>query len=264
MTGFRQARFGVIASAVLAALLLQGCAHTPPSDPADPLESVNRPIYTFNSTLDKYAVRPVAQAYVKVVPTFARTGVTNFFANLASPEVIINDLLQAKFLQGGEDLTRFLVNSTYGVGGLIDVGSRVGLPPHDEDFGQTLGYWGVGPGWFLMLPLLGPSDNRDLVGYGAGYFVTPFYYLPSDYDLPAYSLTALKLINKRANLLGIDSLLAAQFDPYIFVRTAYLQHRRSLVYDGNPPQEDLLNLPPEDDNSAPASASSSATPAPGK
>lgn len=234
-------RYFVVA-ALLSTALLQGCAHTPPDDPADPLESINRPIYTFNTKADQYILRPVAHGYVDVVPAFAREGITNFFANLAYPKVIVNDVLQAKFLQGGKDLTRFVVNSVWGIGGLVDVGTRVGLEAHDEDFGQTLGYWGVGTGWYLMLPLLGPSDNRDAVGYAADTFTSPTYWLPGRYDLPKYSVEALKLLNLRANLLGTESLLESQFDPYIFVRTAYLQRRQSLVYDGNPPQENLLQL----------------------
>ncbi len=255
-------RFTVIAAALLVSALLQGCAHTPPDDPADPLESINRPIYTFNTKLDQYALQPVARGYVDVVPAFARRGVTNFFSNLAYPKVIVNDVLQAKFLQGGEDLTRFVVNSVYGIAGLIDVGSRVGLPLHNEDFGQTLGYWGIGTGWYLMLPLLGPSDNRDLVGYTADTFLSPTYFLPSRYDLPKYSADALYILNLRANLLGTTSLLASQFDPYIFVRSAYLQHRLSLVYDGNPPQENLGLVPYDSSEDLPASGASTAAPKP--
>ncbi|HEU0195643.1 MAG TPA: VacJ family lipoprotein [Nevskiaceae bacterium] len=232
--------------ALIGAVLAAGCAHTPPTDPADPLENLNRKVYSFNTEADKLVLKPVAQGYVDVVPVLAREGVTNFFANLDYPTVIVNDLLQAKFLQGGQDLLRFIVNSSYGIGGLVDVASNIGLPSHDEDFGLTLGHWGVGPGWFLMIPFVGPSDNRDTVGRVADIFTTPTYYLPRGYDLPKYGVSALEVVNLRANLLGTESLLAAQFDPYIFIRTAYLQQRLSKVYDGNPPQQDLLLLPPPD------------------
>lgn len=239
----------IIATMLTSAAILQGCAHTPPDNPADPLESINRPIFQFNMKADKYVMRPVARGYKDAIPSLARSGITNFFANLTYPKVIVNDLLQAKFIQSGEDLARFVVNSVYGLGGFVDVGSRIGLRAHDEDFGQTLGYWGVGPGWFLMLPLLGPSDNRDTVGYAADFFAEPTSYLPGRYDAPSYGAEALKLVNLRANLLGTESLIESQFDPYIFVRTAYLEHRRSLVYDGNPPPEKLL-VPPDDDGNS--------------
>lgn len=227
----------LIALIFAATALVQGCAHTPPDQPADPLQAINRPIFTFNMKADRYVMRPVARGYQDVVPGFARRGITNFFANLSYPTVIVNDFLQAKFLQGGEDIGRFVVNSISGIGGLIDVASKIGLPPHQEDFGLTLGDWGVGPGWFLMLPLLGPSDNRDAVGRVADIFTSPTYYLPGRYDLPSYSVQVLQLVNMRANMLGTMSLIESQFDPYIFVRTAYMEHRRSLLYGGNPPPE---------------------------
>lgn len=233
----------LIVLALTGAALLQGCAHTPPSQPEDPLESINRPIFTFNLTADRYVMRPVARGYRDIVPDFARQGITNFFANLSYPTVIVNDFLQAKFLQGGEDIGHFAINSTVGIGGLINVASKIGLPSHHEDFGLTLGDWGIGPGWFLMLPLLGPSDNRDAVGRAADIFTSPTYYLPGRYDLPNYSVQALKIVNMRANMLGTMSLIESQFDPYIFVRTAYLEHRRSMVYGGNPPPESLTSPP---------------------
>src|ERR1700739_4186825 len=131
---------------VLAALALSACAHHPADDPADPFESLNRGVYKFNDTADHYVLRPPAKGYVAVTPGWAREGVTNFFNNLFYPTTIVNDFLQAKFKQGAADTGRFVVNSVWGVGGLVDVGARVGLPRHDEDFGQTLGTWGVGEG----------------------------------------------------------------------------------------------------------------------
>jgi phospholipid-binding lipoprotein MlaA len=231
---------GKIRSIVMVAALLAGCAHRPADDPADPLESVNRAMWTFNSKADQYVLRPAAQGYVAVTPGWMREGITNFFSNLFYPTTIVNDFLQAKFTQGAADTGRFVVNSVWGIGGLVDVGSRVGLSKHDEDFGQTLGYWGMGEGWFLMLPFLGPSDFRDLMGRGVDIFTTPTHYLPGRYDLPNYLTTfVLYNVDNRANLLPADSLRESQFDQYLFVRTAYLQLRQSKIYDGNPPPEDL-------------------------
>lgn len=224
----------------LLALLLAGCAHRPADDPADPLEPFNRAMWTFNSKADQYVLKPAAQGYVAVVPDWAREGVGNFFSNLFYPTTIVNDFLQAKFGRGVADTGRFVVNSIWGVGGLVDVGSRVGLAKHDEDFGQTLGYWGMGEGWFIMLPFLGPSDFRDLTGKGVDIFTNPTHWLPGRYDLPNYLTTfVLYNVDRRANLLPSDSLLESQFDQYLFVRTAYLQHRQAVIYDGNPPPEDL-------------------------
>ena len=218
------------------ALTLCACAHTPADDPSDPLESINRPIFTFNMKADEYVARPVAKGYVKVVPDFARTGISNFFYNLHGPTVIINDALQGKFLQSGEDLCRFVVNTTFGLAGFLDPGTQIGLERHEEDFGQTLGKWGVGQGWYLMLPLFGPSTNRDLVGRGAGYATSITTWADVDYKT-TIPLAVGELIDTRAQLLSADSVMDQQFDKYIFVRTAYLQHREALVYDGNPPKE---------------------------
>jgi len=238
---------------LLAATALGGCAHHPPDEPSDPLEPMNRVIFKVNDKADQYVLHPVAKGYVAITPALVRRGISNFFSNLGEPRTIVNDLLQAKFLHGASDLGRFLLNSTAGLAGFIDVATPAGLEKHDEDFGQTLGYWGVGEGWFLMLPFLGPSDNRDLVGSGADIFTSPTYYLPGRYDLPNYLISyGLYFINLRANLLPSDSLMESQFDTYLFIRTAYLEHRQALVYDGNPPPEDLGDS--ADDSSAPAAA----------
>ena len=217
-------------------LLLAGCAHAPADDPDDPLESVNRPIYTFNEYADGFVLRPIAKGYDKVTPQVVKTGVKNFFSNLGYPTVIVNDLLQLKGQQLSEDFCRFVLNSTFGIAGLIDVATPGGLVEHKEDFGQTLGYWGVGEGWYLVIPLLGPSDNRDLIGRGADYFTHPqAYYDQNRYN---YGASALNLVDFRARLLPADHFIEQQLDRYVFVRTAYLQDRQNKVYDGNPPKED--------------------------
>lgn len=224
-------------SALLAlALLTAACAHRPSHDPADPLEPVNRGIYQFNSTADKYVLRPVAKGYEFVLPGFARNGINNFFGNLFYPVTIVNQVLQGKFKRGGADLGRLLVNTTIGLGGLIDVASHWGLPAHGEDFGQTFGRWGVGEGWYLMLPFLGPSTNRDLVGRIVGGPFTPLYY--SDDAALIWGFTLLDAVQTRAQLLKADRLLDDQLDPYVFVRSSYLQQRWSAQHDGNPPLDD--------------------------
>lgn len=215
-------------------LLLGACAHTPPDDPSDPLEPFNRSMYSFNETLDDWVAQPVAKNYVRFVPQFARTGVNNFFVNVTYPTVIINDFLQGKFAQGAHDTGRFLFNTTVGMAGLVDVASMVGMEANDEDFGQTLGAWGVGQGWFIMLPLLGPTTNRDGIGQIADGYTNPISYTDEEYR---YGLNVLGLVNSRASLLGIEGVLAQQFDRYAFVRGAYLQRRLGLTYDGNPPRE---------------------------
>lgn len=222
---------------VLSALLLSGCAHAPADDPRDPLEPVNRAVFKFNDAADRYVMHPLAKGYVAVTPQPVRTGITNFFDNLGSPVTIVNDFLQLKFKQGASDMGRLVLNSTAGVAGFIDVASSAGMPKHQEDFGQTLGHYGVGEGWFLMLPLFGPSDNRDFVGRVVDTPLHPEWWLPGRYDVEHYSATGVDLVNTRANLLDADKVLAQQLDKYLFIRTAFLQSRQSAVYDGNPPPE---------------------------
>jgi phospholipid-binding lipoprotein MlaA len=236
-----------LCSGVLLALLLCGCAHTPPDVPSDPLEPFNRKVYAFNETLDEWVAQPVARGYVRFLPQFMRTGINNFFVNVSYPTVIVNDLLQGKFAQGARDSGRFLFNTTVGLGGLVDAASLVGMDINDEDFGQTLGYWGVGQGWFLMLPVLGPTTNRDGLGQVANGFTNPLSYTEDEYR---YGLYALGAVNSRAALLGVEGVLEQQFDRYAFVRGAYLQRRLSLTHDGNPPRELLYGedfFEPEDE-----------------
>jgi phospholipid-binding lipoprotein MlaA len=223
---------------LLAVLLLSGCAHRPADDPADPLENVNRAMWSFDEKADKYVLRPVAVGYVKVTPNWMRRCVANFLSNVTYTTTIVNDLFQLKMVHFASDIGRFVFNSAWGVGGLFDPATNIGLVKHDEDFGQTLGYWGMGEGWFLMLPFFGPSDNRDLLGKGVDIFTTPTHYLPGRYDLPNYMVSyVVAPVSQRAGTLSEDSLLNQQFDTYLFVRTAYLQRRQALIYDGNPPPE---------------------------
>lgn len=216
--------------------MLGACAHSPVDDPQDPLEPVNRAIYGFNEVADKYVAQPVARGYVKVVPSPVRTGLGNFLSNLTYPTVIINSALQGKFAQAGQDAGRFLVNTTFGVGGFLDPATLIGLEAHKEDFGQTFGHWGIGQGWFLMLPILGPATNRDLVGRAAGMATNPLTYAPSEYSVP---LAVVDAVDGRSKLLGTEHLIEQQFDRYAFVRGLYLQLRRAQVYDGNPPPEEI-------------------------
>ncbi|WP_043768670.1 MlaA family lipoprotein [Algiphilus aromaticivorans] len=226
----RQLAHGAVAA--LTTGLLAACAHTPAYDPADPLEPLNRGIYSFNRTADRYVLRPVARGYKNVTPQPVRSGIGNFLSNLSYPVTILNAALQGKFAQAGRDTGRFLINSTAGLVGFIDVATPVGLRENDEDFGQTLGHWGVGPGWYLMVPFLGPSTNRDILGRGADSFSTPERLLNNEVQ---YVITGFRVIDLRARLLSADGFLEGQVDEYVALRTVYLESRLNLVYDGNPP-----------------------------
>jgi phospholipid-binding lipoprotein MlaA len=204
---------------------------------------------------DHYVLKPVAKGYQKVTPQVVRTGITNFFLNLRSPIVILNDLLQGKVRQAGGDTLRFVVNSTVGVVGIMDVGSRINLPLHDEDFGQTLGVWGVPSGPYLVLPFLGPSSVRDSIGLGGDYYSNPRRYLiPDRWD---WSLYAVDAVNTRAGLLDLEKIM--QGDRYLFIRDSYLQHREFLVKDGKV-DDPFLDDDDSDDDSAPASPPAPSTP----
>jgi len=222
-----------LAALLLGVSILAGCATT--ADKPDPWEGFNRKTFAFNEKLDEAVLKPVATGYVKVVPGFAREGVSNFFSNLEDVGTSLNNFLQGKPGEGVSDVGRFVVNSVFGVLGLWDVATPMGLEKHYEDFGQTLGVWGVDSGPYLVLPLLGPSSARD----APAKVVDPSWYYPIalDNDRIYWSLWTLDKIRTRADLLQAGSVLdQAALDKYTFIRDAWLQRRRSQVYDGNPPR----------------------------
>jgi phospholipid-binding lipoprotein MlaA len=241
-----------------------GCVTLPPNSqrvPQDPWESWNRGVYKVNDKLDRAVAKPVARTYVRAVPSPVRTGVTNFFDNLRTTTVMINDALQGKFKAAANDLARFVLNSTVGFGGILDPATQAGLDHNDEDFGQTLGHWGVHPGPFIELPLLGPSDVRDGSGRVVDLFTNPTHYIQNNYV--EYGLYVVDLIDTRASLLSLDDTLKNVYDPYAFIRDAYLQRRAYLVSDGKITDEPLVD-PGADDpqNDTPPAATPPAAPQP--
>lgn len=210
--------------------ILNGCA-TSSKDFKDPYEDWNRGVQTFNDKLDEYALKPVAEGYNTVMPEFADVAVTNFFNNIDDIGVTLNDLLQFKFHQSGLDSARFLVNSTVGVGGLIDVAQKIDLSKHNEDFDQTLGYWGVPTGPYLVLPFFGPSSPRGLTGRIADAAMNPINYVGS--AVITLPLNATKIIDTRSDLLGAGNVAKeASVDRYDFFKNSYFQRRNFLVNDG--------------------------------
>jgi phospholipid-binding lipoprotein MlaA len=253
----------VLARGAAAGLLLAafaGCASIPERHTAgkDPYESINRKVFAFNDTLDTYALKPVATAYTNVVPSPVRTGVHNFFGNFSDAWSAVNQLLQGKPRDAGSMTLRVLTNTTIGIAGLFDVATDLGLERKSEDLGQTLGVWGLNPGPYLVLPLFGSSDIRDTLALPADTYVSPA--LLVDGFWKGLAIDAVGVVDARAGLLGASQMLdELAFDRYTFMRDAYVTRRRSLVYDGNPP-----DLPDEDDADdarqapAPADAASGA------
>lgn len=212
------------------ALALSGCATT---NQKDPLEPFNRAMFSFNDAVDQAAVKPAAQAYSNL-PSFVQTGVSNFFGNLADVWTAINDLLQGKLADGTTDVMRVAVNTTFGLGGLLDIGSEAGMVKHKEDFGQTLGHWGARPGPYVVLPILGPSTLRDTLATPVDFAGDPWHY-----ERPVRWRNAgsvVHAVSQRAALLDASDLIeAAALDRYEFVRDAYLQRRESKIHDGDVP-----------------------------
>ena len=222
---------------ILGLLVSAGCAQVPEekADERDPLQSFNRPMYDFNmDVLDAYILRPVAVGYVAVTPTPVRRSLVNFTDNISAPTDVINATLQGKAGNAGISIARFLVNSTVGIFGVFDVASSLGLNIIDEDFGQTLGVWGVGDGAYLMLPGMGPSTARNLAGDVVDGFVLPEIALTTPQTVLVF---AFKAIEARASLIPQESLLNESLDPYIFMKDIYFQRQLYELYDGNPPIE---------------------------
>ncbi len=226
-------------------LLFQGCA-TPPTDPDalaafneanDPLEPMNRNIFAFNEAADKYLIKPIAQGYVYVVPAQGRKSVRNFLNNLRSPVVLANDIMQGEMERAGTTIGRAIFNTTIGIGGLFDVASGLGLPYHDEDFGQTLAVWGVGEGPYLVLPILGPSNPRDTVGIVADGFMDPLNWYLENIHLGylTYVRAAIDGIDKRAGVLdALDEIKRTSLDFYATIRSLYRQRRIDEINNGEP------------------------------
>ena len=224
------------ASALAATALLGGCATGPNANPADPLEPMNRQVARFNDTVDDAVLRPAATVYRKVLPSPVRTGVNNFFGNLSDVWSFVNSVAQLKMQNSAQTFMRVNVNTVFGLGGLLDIASEAGIDRHSEDFGQTLGHWGVPSGPYLMLPLLGPSTVRDTAALTVDYRGDMLHYV-NDISV-RNSLYALRVIDVRANLLRVGQLLDdAALDKYSFTRDAFLQRRRNEVYDGNLPND---------------------------
>lgn len=241
-------------------MLLGGCATTQPADPLDPWEDWNRDVQAFNDTVDDYVMKPVARGYRWITPDFVDQAVTNFFSNIADIRVTLNDFLQGKFAQGAADGARFLVNSTAGLGGLIDVASEIDLAKNKEDFDQTLGVWGMSTGPYLVLPLLGPSSTRGVLGLIVDAAMNPISYTGAYFASSSVStavaggLGAVNAADLRADNLETEKVASeAALDRYAFFRGAYFSQRNYLVHDGNVPHEDVLDLEELDEKLSPVS-----------
>jgi len=214
---------------------LTGCATTA-NNPKDPYEGFNRAMFSVNEGID-VVVKPVAQGYDTVTPRLVKAGIGNFFGNIADVWTALNNFLQGKGVYGVSDVGRVIVNTTFGMAGLFDVASEMGFEKHSEDFGQTLGVWGVGDGAYLFWPVLGPRTTRDTFGVAVDMYADP---IPRIDNVPVRNtLMGLRFIDTRAALLPADKVVEqAAFDKYNYIRDAYLQNRRSVIHDGNPPAEE--------------------------
>ncbi len=240
---------------LLFAVLSAGCATvpqegqsvTPPDEDAssiDPYENVNRPLYDFTESFDRNILAPVANTYIDYVPNPVRNSIGNFYDNLGYPNVILNSFLQGKMIQGAEDTLRFVFNTTIGLGGIFDVATPMGLKEHDEDFGQTLGVWGVDKTTYMYLPILGPSSNRDVLGLpvtiASNMLFIAGFVIGAPITIPLGILGAIDTRARHAENIRLRD--QAALDPYLFTREAYWQQRQNLVFDGKPPIETYDDL----------------------
>jgi phospholipid-binding lipoprotein MlaA len=252
---FRWLHPAILAAAIVGAAALSGCATSDKptakvaaQDDNDPFEPVNRKIWDFDLTLDRFLLKPIATGYRDYTPGFTQTGVSNALRNLRSPAIMVNDLLQGNPDRFGDTFARLALNTIFGLGGLIDVGAKVKIPYHDADFGQTLGVWGVPTGPYLVLPLLGPSDPRDGIGYGVDSFADVF-----SIEMRAHGIENAEYIRWGADIISsraatidqLDTVKKESLDFYAAIRSLYLQQRAAAVatakQDGAPPTPDLTN-----------------------
>lgn len=225
---------------LMALIVIGGCTaggsalRTAPQ--TDPWEPLNRPIYAVNDTLDRYTLKPIARGYKTVVPAFMRTGVSNFTNNLSAPASALNTLLQGRPVGALSELARFIVNTSIGIGGLVDIATAGGLERHDEDFGQTLAVWGVPDGPFVMIPFLGPSSMRDALALPVDWVANAQFWI-EDSSLRD-KVNGVRLLDRRYRLLAAERLLEGSADPYVTLRESYLQNRRFKIHDGDPPTDE--------------------------
>jgi phospholipid-binding lipoprotein MlaA len=225
-----------VAAALTVLAALSGCASVPPEaqDPRDPWQPYNRAVFKFNTDFDNAFLKPTAQAYQFITPEPLDKGVTNFFNNIADATSAANNLFQFKLSRAGSDVGRVFINTTVGFAGFFDVATNVGLPSYKEDFGQTLGYWGFGAGPYFVLPILGPSTVRDSFGVAGDVVLDPFFSISKNEVY--WGFVTLRVVDRRADLLTAGELIdEAAIDRYALIRDAYLQRRRTLVHDGDPP-----------------------------
>ncbi|QSA99190.1 VacJ family lipoprotein [Methylococcus sp. EFPC2] len=227
-------RIALVSGLIIA---VTGCASTPKNDPRDPWEGWNREVQSFNDGLDDYFMKPVAKGYQWITPDFVDRGVSNFFSNVDDIGVVLNDVLQGKLLQTSQDTGRLLVNTSLGIGGFVDVASAIDLPKHEEDLDQTLGYWGVPSGPYVVLPLIGPSTPRGAFGLAGDTAANPLNWITP--GAIGFGTGTVKTVDFRADLLSATKIAdEASVDRYEFIRNAYFQQRNYKIHDGNPPIED--------------------------